>query len=80
MVLFLMGFGEECGDFGFEVVSFPFLDGGVPGSASCKVCVSRLICFAGASGCVADFGARSGLLTQRLLEQGCRCRGLHWTF
>ena len=55
MVLFLRGFGEECGDFGFEVVSFPFLDGGVSRSASCGVCVSRLICFAGVSGCDADF-------------------------
>ena len=33
--------------FGFEVVSFQFLDGGVPRSASCGVCVSRLIRFAG---------------------------------
>ena len=58
------------------VVGFPFLDGGVPRSASCRVCVSQLIRFARASSYVADFSARNKLLTQRLLKQGCRCRGL----
>ena len=47
-------------DFDFGIVNFPFLDGGVPRSASCGVCVSLLIRFAGASGCVAGFGARGG--------------------
>ena len=37
------GFCSWCGDFGFDMVSFPFLDGGVPRSASCGVCVSRLV-------------------------------------
>ena len=68
------------GDFGFGVVSIPFLDGGVPRSASCWVCVSRFVRFAGASGCVADFNTRSGLLTQKLLRQGYRCRRLRKTF
>ena len=71
---------DKRGGFGFEVVSFPFLDGGVLCSASCGVCVSQLIRSAGASGCVADFGARNGLLTRRLLRQGCRCRKLRKTF
>ena len=66
--------------FGFGVVGFPFLGGGVPRSASCGVCVSRLVRFAGVSGVVAGFGARVGLLTQRLLGQGCRCRGLRKAF
>ena len=56
------------------------MGGGVPRSASCGVCVSRLIRFAGASGCVADFNARGGLLTRRLLGQGCRCRRLRRAF
>ena len=51
-------------DFDFDVVGFPFLDGGVPRSASCGVCVSRLVRFAGVSGRVVDFGARGGV--------GCR--------
>ena len=42
-------------DFGFGVVGFPFLDGGVPRSASYGVCVSRLVRFAGASGRVASW-------------------------
>ena len=68
------------GDFGFGIVNFPFLDGDVPRSASCGVCVSRLVRFAGASGCVADFGARGGLLAHRLLEQGYRFHRLRKTF
>ena len=67
------------GGFGFEIDNFPFLDGGVPRSASCGVCVSQLIRFARASGCVADFDARNKLLTQRLLGQGYRCHELRGT-
>ena len=67
-------------DFEFEIVNFPCLDGDVPRSASYGVCVFRLVRFAGASGIVAGFGTCSGLLTWRLLEQGCRCRGLRKTF
>ena len=37
------------GDFDLEIVGFPFLDGDVPHSASCGVCISQLIRFAGAS-------------------------------
>ena len=69
-----------CGDFGFGVVGFPFLDGDIPRSASCGVYISRLVRFAGASGCVAAFGACGGLLTRRLLGRGCRCRWLRKTF
>ena len=67
-------------DFGFGVVGFPFLDGGVPRSASCGVCVSRLVRFAGASGCVAGFGACGRLLAQGLLRQGYRYHRLCKTF
>ena len=67
-------------DFDFEVVSFPFLDGGVPRSASCGVCVSWLIRFARASSCVADFSTRGGLLTRRLLKRCYRCRRLRRAF
>ena len=37
-------------DFDFEIVNFPFLDGDVPRSASCGVCVSQLFRFARAFG------------------------------
>ena len=67
-------------DFDFEIVNFPFLDGGVPRSASCGVCVSWLVRFAGASSCVTDFNTRNKLLTQKLLGQGCQCRKLRKTF
>ena len=66
--------------FGFGIVDFPFLDGDLPRSASCGVCVSQLVRFAGASGCVVGFNTRNKLLTQKLLKQGCRCRGLRKTF
>ena len=67
-------------DFDFEIVNFPFLGAGVPRSTSYGVCVSRLVRFAGASGCVADFGTRNGLLTQKLLKQGYRYHKLPITF
>ena len=71
---------NERDDFDFVVVNFPFLDGGVPRSASCGVCVSRLVRFAGASGYVADFNTRNKLLTQKLLKKGYRCQKLRKTF
>ena len=64
-------------DFGFGIVGFPFLDGGVPRFASCGVCVSPLVRFAGASSYVADFNTRGELLTQRLLGQGYWYHKLH---
>ena len=67
-------------DFGFGIVGFPFLDGDVPRSASCGVCVSQLIRFARAFSCVAGFSTRNKLLTRGLLGQGCRCRRLRGAF
>ena len=67
-------------DFDFEIVDFPFLDGGVPRSASCGVYVSQLIRFARASSYVTDFNTRNKLLTQKLLKQGCRYHRLRKTF
>ena len=74
------GVCDKRDDFDFEVVGFPFLDGGVPRSASCGVCVSLLVRFAGASGCVTDFNTRNKLLTQKLLKQGYRYHKLRRTF
>ena len=55
-------------DFDFEIVNFPFLDGGVPRSTSYGVYISRLIRFARASSPVADFNNRNKLLIQKLLK------------
>ena len=71
---------DERGGFILEIVNFPFSDGGVPRSAAFGVFVSQLVRFAGASGCVAGFGARCGLLARRLLGQGCRCLGVRRAF
>ena len=57
-------------DFDFEIVNFPFLDGGVPLSTSYGVYISQLIRFARASSYVADFNTRNKLLTHKLLKQG----------
>ena len=55
------------GDFDFEIVNFPFLDGDVPESASYGVYISQLIRFGRASSHVADFNNHNKLLTQKLL-------------
>ena len=67
-------------DFDFEIVNFPFLDGGVPRSTSYGVYISQLIRFARLSIYVADFNTRNKLLTQKLLKQGYRYHKLRKTF
>ena len=74
------GVCDKRDDFGFDVVGFPFLDGGVPRSASYGVYVSRLVRFARVSSHVDDFGARSGVLAAGLLGRGCGCRRLRRVF
>jgi len=49
-------------DFDFPVVDCPFLDGDVPSSPACGVCVSRLVRCSGACGSCRDFLRRSVLL------------------
>ena len=61
-------------------MNFPFLDGGVPRSASCGVCVSRLVRFARVSSHVDDFDARNKVLTAKLLRQGYRYHKLRKAF
>ena len=63
-------------DFDFDIVNFTSLDGDVPRSTSYGVYISQLIRFARASGYVADFNTCNKLLTQNLLIQGYRYRGL----
>ena len=71
---------DKRGGFDFGVVGFPFWDGSVPRSASCGICISQLVRFAGVSGRVAGFGARGWGLTAKHLQQGYRFRRLRGTF
>ena len=50
---------DKRGDFNFEIVNFPFLDGDVPRSPSCGVCVSLLIGFAGVCSGVNGFNNKN---------------------
>ena len=67
-------------DFDFEIVNFPFLDGGVPRSTSYGVYISQPIRFAGASSYVTDFNICNKFLTQKLLKQDYLYHKLHKTF
>ena len=59
-------------DFDFDIVNFPFLDGGVPRRTSNGVYISQLIRFARASSYLSDFNYRNKALTAKLLRQGYR--------
>ena len=67
-------------DFDFDIVNFPFLDGGFPCSTSYGVYISQLIRFARVSIHVADFNTRNKSLTAELLQQGYRYHKLRTTF
>ena len=60
---------EKRDDFYFEIVNFPFLDGGVPRCTSYGVYISQLIRSARASSHVADLNTHNKFLTQKLLKQ-----------
>ena len=66
--------------FDFDIVNFPFFDGGVPRRASYGVYISQLIRFARVGNHVADFNARNKCLTAKLLQQGYRYHKLRKTF
>ena len=53
-------------DFDFDVVNFPFLDGGVPRRPSYGVYISQLISFSRASSYVNDCNRSNKFLTARL--------------
>ena len=71
---------DKRGDFDFDIVIFPFLDGDVPRSASYDVYISQLIRFARVSSPVDDFNNRNKVLTARLLRQGYRYHKLRKAF
>ena len=63
---------DKRGDFDFDIVNFPFLDGDVPRRTSYGVYISQLIRFARASSNLNDFNYRNIALTAKLLRQGYR--------
>ena len=67
-------------DFDFEIVNFPFLDGGVPHSPSYGVYIFPLIRFARVCSNVDDFKNRNLFLTAKLLKQGYRYNKLRKAF
>ena len=54
---------DKRGDFNFEIINFPFLDGDVPRSPSFGVYISQLIRFARVCSNVDDFNNRYKMLT-----------------
>ena len=71
---------DKRGDFDFEIVNFPFLDGDVSRSASYGVYISHLIRFARASSYVDDLNTCNTLLTQKPLKQGYQYHNFRKTF
>ena len=71
---------DKRGDFDFDIVNFPFLDEGVPRSASYGVYISQLIRFARVSSHVDDFNTRNKVLTATLLRQGYRYNKIRKAF
>ena len=71
---------DKRGDFDFDIVNFPFLDGDIPRRASYGVYISQLIRFARVCNHVTDFNARNKCLTAKLLQQGYRYHKLRKTF
>ena len=61
---------DKWGDFNFEIINFPFLDGDVPRSPSYGVYISQLIRFARVCSNVDDINNRNLFLTAKLLKQG----------
>ena len=67
-------------DFGFPMVDFPWLSGGVPGLPSYGIYISQLVRFARCCTSVFDFHSKNLQITSKLLTQGYRCRRLRKTF
>ena len=61
---------EKRDDFDFDIVKFPFLEGGVPRFTSYGVYIFQLIRFARVSNHIDDFNTRNKVLTAKLLKQG----------
>ena len=72
----MMQFSAEVCDrldyFDYDVVGFPFFDGGVPRHPSCGVHVSQLFCIARAYLRVGGLDNRQTFLTAKLIKQSYR--------
>ena len=71
---------DKQGDFDFDIVNFPFLNGDIPRSTSCGVCIFQLIRSARESNHVDDFSTRYKVLTAKLLRQGYRYHKIRKAF
>ena len=80
MVLLRLRIYDKRGDFDFDIMNFPFLDGDVPHSTSYGVYTSQLIRFARVSSHVDDFNTRNKVFTAKLLKQGYRYYKLRRAF
>ena len=67
-------------DFGFGIVSFPFLGGDIPRSPSYGVYISQLVRFARVCSVVDDFNGGGLFLAAKLLERGYGCRKVREVF
>ena len=67
-------------DFDFDIVNFPFLDGGVPLSTSFDVCISQLIRFARVASHFDGINTRNKVLTAKLIKQEYRYHKLRKAF
>ena len=71
---------DKRGDFDFDIVKFPFLDGDVSRTTSFGVYISQLIRFARVSSHLIFFNTRMKSLTAKLLQQGYRYHKLRSVF
>ena len=71
---------DKRGDFNFEIVNFPFLDGDFPRSPSYGVYISQLIRFARMYSNINDFNNRNLFLNAKLLKQGYRYHNIRKAF
>ena len=71
---------DKRGDFDFDIVNSPFLDGDAPRRPSNGVYISQLIKFARVCSHVDDFNTRNKCLTAKLLKQGYRYHKLRMAF
>ena len=73
---------DKRGDFTFDIVIYPHLDGDVPRDTSYGVYISRLVSTSFARACskVSDFSYRNQVINDKLLKQGLRYHKLRRTF
>ena len=68
--MFIPAFTSNADDFGFPIVSFPWLSGDVPRLPSYGVYISQLVKFVRCCTSVSDFNSKNLQLTSKLLTQG----------